>query len=168
MTPERFEQHAEQFWDNITPSNGVKNQNILTAYILLGAYSACLFDITGKRSDLSCLMCSFKLKSLAVLCNKGNEYSTEQDKLHNFKHAVTVAKRYGYKIDPVQAAFGFQLKHLVSIDDMVEGRRKFDEDMLFEKFGDAINYCILIDAIETEQRENSWWYKVYKYFGGKS
>lgn len=159
MTPERFEKHAEQFWNNIT-TYVETNKNIKTAWCLFVTYDTLLSELYGKYANINW----FKTKSLSVLCNKGEEYSTQQDKLHNFKQAVTVAKRYGVKIDPVHAAFGFQLKHLVSINDMVEGRRKFDEDMLFEKFGDAINYCILIDAIETEERENSLWYRIYKFF----
>lgn len=79
----------------------------------------------------------------ATLVSKGQEYSTNENKLHNFDKAARMSNQSREK-----ALLGMMLKHTVSIDDIVE---KIDKELptistLNEKIGDAINYLILLKA----------------------
>jgi hypothetical protein len=82
-----------------------------------------------------------------VLIKKGTEYSTDDDKLHNFKQAAEISGH-----TPVHCAEMFQLKHTTSINDMLNNmRNKKTKEMLNEKFVDYINYCVLIAALKKEE-----------------
>ena len=98
-----------------------------------------------------------------VLLKKGDEYSTEGDKLHNFKRSVEIAKGlYGeYELSPhltpLTCLLGMALKHHTSIADINSGTTKnITIELLFEKFGDAINYAVLADAIQLDNGELQW------------
>lgn len=80
-----------------------------------------------------------------VLDTKSKEYATD-DRLHNFKRA---AGFFSNVPSPAYTAWGFAVKHLVSIQDIVEGR-PYTLEQMKEKVGDAINYLILIEALLTE------------------
>jgi hypothetical protein len=84
-----------------------------------------------------------------VLVKKAAEYSSAEDRLHNFK----VASRINDET-PEKALWGMMTKHLVSILDIVAatraGRRPSAE-LRDEKIGDAINYLILLEALLIEQ-----------------
>jgi hypothetical protein len=81
-----------------------------------------------------------------VLQKKSREYSSKDDKLHNFDKAKDLmrckTKEY--------ALWGMFAKHLVSITDMVEKYEKYgilpDKNMVEEKIGDGINYFVLLKA----------------------
>lgn len=83
-----------------------------------------------------------------VLLNKNKEYSRNGDRLHNFRSA---AQRRG--TDPMSALLGMKVKHEVSIEDMVrdclEGRPP-TRKQIAEKFGDDINYLLLLEALILE------------------
>jgi hypothetical protein len=81
----------------------------------------------------------------AVLNSKGKEYGAT-DRLHNFK----VASRIDAET-PLQSAWGMFKKHLVSIIDIKDGLQLPTTDMINEKFGDAINYLILMEALIKEE-----------------
>jgi len=81
----------------------------------------------------------------STLSRKAKEYSTD-DRLYNFKRAAEIARTTTEK-----ALFGMFLKHLVSVIDIVEGKRDFDGQILDEKIGDAINYLILLEAVLVEK-----------------
>lgn len=87
-------------------------------------------------------------KIKAVLLAKGKEYGST-DRLHNFK----VAAR---KLDcsPAKALQGMEIKHDVSIDDMINGILPITEYYINEKIGDKINYYILLEAIFVEELQN--------------
>ena len=82
----------------------------------------------------------------SVLANKSREYSSKDNKLHNFEQAKNImrcnTKEY--------ALWGMFAKHLVSITDMVEKYEKYgilpDENIVEEKIGDGTNYFILLKA----------------------
>lgn len=87
-----------------------------------------------------------------VLANKSREYSSGEDKLHNFRVAA------GYiSGQPEQALWGFLVKHLVSIGDMIAELEDTSPDISREKWdekvGDAINYLCLLDALIAERVE---------------
>lgn len=87
-----------------------------------------------------------RLQSIrATLGRKAEEYSYG-DRLSNFKRAAEIQR-----ITPAQAAWNFTMKHLVSVQDMIESRREYPEALWDEKLGDAINYLILIEALVKEK-----------------
>jgi len=88
----------------------------------------------------------------AVLIKKAAEYSSDTDRLHNFK----VAARLGQQVEsPEQALVGMLKKHLVSVFDIVaatspEIDKYPSKAMRDEKIGDSINYLILLEALLIE------------------
>lgn len=76
-----------------------------------------------------------------VLVAKAREYADDSDRLHNFKAASALIGG-----TPEQALWGFAVKHLVSISDMVASEGYYDAEKWDEKIGDAINYLILLRA----------------------
>lgn len=88
-----------------------------------------------------------------VLATKSDEYSTDEDKLHNFKRAGKMLR-----CSPERALIGMWTKHVISILDIVDRIEKdkhnetYDEIVLLEeKIGDAINYLILLEALIKER-----------------
>lgn len=82
-----------------------------------------------------------------VLGVKAKEYVRSGDRLYNFKRAGVISQQHW-----AGAAWGMALKHLVSVCDIIDGWDvKSDgvvvtEEMIREKFGDLINYLVLIEA----------------------
>jgi hypothetical protein len=78
------------------------------------------------------------------MVKKGAEYSTDQNKLHNFDRAGSIAG-----VSRERALDGMLLKHYTSYRDMLDkldaGQIPTDE-MIDEKIGDIINYFILFEA----------------------
>lgn len=83
-----------------------------------------------------------------LLILKGKEYSTEEDKLHNFKIA---AEMQG--ITQKQALGGMMAKHTVSIYDMIQSVNDFPLIKWDEKITDHINYLLLLRGILVEERD---------------
>lgn len=81
-----------------------------------------------------------------VLIKKSGEYSSSDDKLHNFNKAKDLMRCKTKEF----ALLGMLNKHLVSVIDMVERFEKTGElptsNMIDEKIGDSINYFILLKA----------------------
>lgn len=154
MTPQEFIDHANGFWDEVKKSALEDKQSINGQVNIARELLDMYWTVAPIKEHLK--YDALRFKFMGVLEAKGKEYSTDSDKLHNFKRAASVAEEYGIKISPAQSAFFFQLKHLVSIHDLVDGLRpEFTHDQMLEKFGDAINYCILIDALETEYKQTN-------------
>lgn len=88
-----------------------------------------------------------------VLTAKGEEYSRDGDRLHNFKSA---GRKRG--CTPEKSLLGMDDKHTVSIDDIVE-----DLEMgklptvstLNEKISDAINYLLLLEGLIVERMDTA-------------
>lgn len=90
---------------------------------------------------------SRRLKAIDETLNaKAREYAYG-DRLSNFKRAAEIQR-----ITPAQAAWNFLMKHIVSIQDMIESGDPYPREQWDEKLGDAINYLILIEAIVNESR----------------
>ena len=88
-----------------------------------------------------------------VLVRKNHEYSSGDDRLHNFKKAARMKGQ-----DPIQALDGMWLKHRVSVDDMVERLIRDpeyipDQKLISEKFGDLINYALLLEGLIEGRRD---------------
>jgi len=89
-----------------------------------------------------------------VLCAKGKEYGSENDRLHNFKIAAKLDLR---DISPEQALLGMWRKHLVSVLDLIDAAstgKIVGASAIDEKIGDSINYLILLEALMTERVES--------------
>ena len=87
----------------------------------------------------------------AVLTNKAKEYSSDTDRLHNFKVACQLSSQ---PITPEQALWGMMRKHLVSLIDIIDAIAKGivpPDELRDEKIGDSINYLILHEALLIER-----------------
>lgn len=85
-----------------------------------------------------------------LLAAKGGEYATDHDRLHNFRRAAAIQR-----ITPERALIGMWSKHLVSILDMIDRMDEGDippETLVAEKFTDAINYLLLLEAMIEDRR----------------
>lgn len=80
-----------------------------------------------------------------ILKRKGEEYSTNDDRLHNFKVAARINNS-----TPEKALWGMATKHLISIIDLINGKNH-TQNIIDEKIGDMINYLILLEAILKEK-----------------
>lgn len=91
-------------------------------------------------------------KSLDILIKKGKSYSSDEDRLHNFRVAAALQG-----ISEKEALAGMLAKHLVSVFDMVktdESRpRPYSSAVWDEKIGDAINYLLILRAMVDIERE---------------
>ena len=84
-----------------------------------------------------------------VLLSKGKEYGSV-DRLHNFRRAARISGG-----DMVSCAKMFQLKHLISIEDLLTSKLEATREMINEKVGDAINYEVLMRAIQMEVEDGT-------------
>lgn len=84
-----------------------------------------------------------------TLLVKGEEYSRQNNRLHNFYRAAAINDQ-----TPEQALWGMMSKHLVSLKDMIDDTAQGDcpsEDQIDEKLGDTINYLHLLDGLFMER-----------------
>lgn len=111
----------------------------------------------------------------SVLQRKAAEYVQGGDRLYNFKRAATITGD-----SPEKALLGMLMKHIVSVLDIIEKIEKahqiknteydvkvsedsndrisktiFTQDYIDEKFGDVINYFILLEALIHDQNHVS-------------
>lgn len=89
----------------------------------------------------------------STLYHKSNEYSSEEDRLHNFKCAGGYQNK-----DPKDALLGMMTKHLVSISDMCQDGKPHTLDLWNEKITDAINYLLLLKGlvVEEDDKKTAW------------
>ena len=85
-----------------------------------------------------------------ILCRKSKEYSTDADKLHNFKTAAAVQG-----ISQIQALSGMMAKHTISIYDMCMSGKSYPIPHWEEKITDSINYLLLLKGIIVEEASES-------------
>jgi hypothetical protein len=84
-----------------------------------------------------------------VLLGKRKEYSGNGDRLLNFKDSYRPCNRYTTK----EYCFAYMMKHLVCIYDAEISGQAITQDWIDEKFGDALNYCLLLKGLVVEQRK---------------
>lgn len=93
------------------------------------------------------------LKIENVLSKKSQEYSSEEDRFHNFKVAARIKNS-----TPEQALHGMMLKHEVSIMDLINYSEtdpsRITQKLVDEKIGDMINYLILLEGMFIERINN--------------
>lgn len=89
-----------------------------------------------------------------TLIMKDKEYSSDVDRLHNFKESGREQN-----CDPIKALDGMLSKHRVSFRDIVN-RMNNDpvycpsKEYVAEKLGDVINYTLLAEGLIEERRSN--------------
>ena len=77
-----------------------------------------------------------------VLVKKAAEYNLDDDRLSVFKHAAALSEE-----TPEQALYGFMLKHLISITDLINSKGTYSEELWNEKITDICNYLILLQGL---------------------
>ena len=87
------------------------------------------------------------VKIRTVLSSKAKEYSSNDDRLHNFNVAARMIDT-----TPEKALKGMMLKHEVSVMDLIDwagglNNDKITLDVIDEKIGDTINYLILLESM---------------------
>jgi protein-tyrosine phosphatase len=102
-------------------------------------------DVFNEIVERRLIMCR------VTLSRKKEEYSREEDRLHNFKVAALFED-----VTPEMALRGMLTKHVVSVYDMVDDIEFRDKipthEMLHEKITDWINYALLLEALIEERR----------------
>jgi hypothetical protein len=81
-----------------------------------------------------------------VLAAKQREYTHDGDPFANFRDAADMDDS-----TLEQALWGFMLKHLVVVRQMVKSGCIFPRDVWDEKLGDMVNYLILLEGIAYER-----------------
>jgi RecA/RadA recombinase len=84
-----------------------------------------------------------------VMAGKSDEYSRNDDKLHNFKVAAAFDC-----CTPEKALWGMMLKHIVSLRDIVQDIENGNRPQVLvvvEKITDTINYTLLLEALIDER-----------------
>lgn len=77
-----------------------------------------------------------------VLVKKETEYSLGTDRMSVFKHGAGITEE-----TPEQVLYGFMLKHIISVTDMVNSKATYSEELWNEKITDICNYLILLQGL---------------------
>ena len=78
----------------------------------------------------------------SVLVKKAVEYNLDTDRLSVFKHAAALSEE-----TPEQALYGFMLKHIISVTDMINSKETYPVELWNEKITDICNYLILLQRL---------------------
>ncbi len=95
-------------------------------------------------------------RSRNVMVKKGAEYSGDAEVFHNFNNSVGISLHKSN----VAVAWEYLTKHLQSVKDMILAIEtngdlgKINQNMLDEKFGDVVNYFLLIEGMVKEKIQN--------------
>ena len=82
-----------------------------------------------------------------VLGVKDSEYSSDDDRLHNFKAAALLENT-----TPRKALMGMMAKHTISIYDMCQSEQPYTDECWEEKLTDSINYLVLLKGILEDEK----------------
>ena len=106
-----------------------------------------------KPEDFNKLVENRLEKIKTILVKKSVEYSTQEDKLINFRKGAIKSG-----LSPIEVLQGYLLKHEVSFADMCikfKDSNKVSKEMIDEKITDIINYYLLAEAIFMEENINT-------------
>ncbi len=98
------------------------------------------------RKEFNALVDKRKELIESVLQKKGAEYANEANVFHNFEEGAKLSFHNSREM----VAWEYMIKHLQSIKDMISNNTPYSEHVIREKFGDAINYMILMEAMMLE------------------
>jgi hypothetical protein len=99
-----------------------------------------------KRTEFNKLVDKRKELIESVLQKKGAEYADDVNVFHNFEEGAKMS----FHNNREMVAWEYMIKHLQSIKDMISNNKPYSEHIIREKFGDAINYLILMEAMMLE------------------
>lgn len=93
----------------------------------------------AKEFDTLVKECTDRITKL-LCASKADEYNLNKDnRFDTFYRAAEISGE-----TPEKALFGFWLKHLVSLIDMIQSDKVFSKDIVLEKVIDSSNYGILL------------------------
>lgn len=95
-----------------------------------------------KTNDFNKVVDEVTEKIKSTLKRKASEYNLNDDRLSVFKHAGAMAEE-----TPEKALYGFMLKHLISVTDMVNSEDTYSKELWNEKMTDIHCYLILLNAL---------------------
>ena len=78
----------------------------------------------------------------SVLVKKEAEYNLDTDRMSVFKHGAGISEE-----TPEQVLYGFMLKHIISVTDMINSKGTYSEELWNEKITDICNYLILLQGL---------------------
>ena len=78
----------------------------------------------------------------SILIKKQAEYNLDDDRLSHFKRAAVLSQE-----TPEKVLYGYMLKHIMSISDMIATEKNYDKGVWIEKMTDIHNYLILLLAL---------------------
>lgn len=105
--------------------------------------------------DFSNLLRVLQERDTVMMMKRSAVYSVGDDKFYNFRRAAGVTGT-----TPEKTAWGMALKHLVSVQDIIEATedvhptmysRDYYSEVIQEKFTDLRNYLYLIEGMLTER-----------------
>ena len=85
-----------------------------------------------------------------TLFKKAAEYATDDDRLHNFHSAAGMTGQ-----TPAQALWGFVVKHIISVQDIIKSGRVMTPAEANEKIGDIIAYMVLLEAVYMDGKRSA-------------
>lgn len=92
--------------------------------------------------------------SKLTLIEKAKEYAKNENRMHNFDKAARITGKCRE-----EALFGFFLKHLVSVMDIIDNINTDNtipsQTLTDEKIGDCINYLLLLEASIQDKRDKA-------------
>src|SRR5512137_476039 len=97
-----------------------------------------------RHSDFTALLKDFQARQTKMLSSKSAEYSTEDDKLHNFKESCKLTRK-----TPEESLWGMAAKQITSVIDGVIRIKDSARSREFwlEKILDSVNYFVLLWAL---------------------
>ncbi|MEA1998187.1 MAG: hypothetical protein U9N61_02525 [Euryarchaeota archaeon] len=102
-----------------------------------------------KHDDFSILVCKRNEVSKETLDFKSAVYSSDEDRLSNFKSTGAMKNE-----TPQKALWGMVAKHIIAIQDMIDSGETPTPKWVDEYLGDAHNYLFLLEAIWREMEED--------------
>jgi crotonobetainyl-CoA:carnitine CoA-transferase CaiB-like acyl-CoA transferase len=102
------------------------------------------------------ILSAFQAKQTDTLATKAKEYSQDDNRLHNFDTAIKLINLVKPSDDRTYSMWCLNSKQLVSVIDILnEPDKEYTEAFLTEKFGDVMNYFMLMyaDMVERNRKE---------------
>lgn len=100
-----------------------------------------------KQEDFGKLITDREEHSRAVLDRKSTTFSSDNDRLSNFKSVGAMKKE-----TPQKALWGMVCKHIIATQDMIDSGKVPTAGWINEYLGDIHNYMYLLEAIWEDAR----------------
>lgn len=92
-----------------------------------------------------------------VMKIKALEYASPTERNYNFIVAADFFNEnfsQKFKVTPAEVGIILMAKHIVSVEDLLSGKLPLTKELIYEKCGDAYNYCLLIgDMVSNFDKE---------------